>query len=63
MSAERLATATGLDLPATWDALDELERQGWLEADAAGYGFVARIAREVVARDLTTPGQRRRFTE
>jgi DNA-binding SARP family transcriptional activator len=41
-------------------ALDELEWQRWLNADAQGYTFVARIAREVILQDMTTPGQRER---
>jgi hypothetical protein len=44
-------------------ALDELEWQRWLEADGQGYGFVARLARQVVARDMLTPGQRVRYRE
>lgn len=42
-------------------ALDELEWQRWLAAESRGYTFVARLEREVVARDMVTPGQRRRF--
>jgi hypothetical protein len=42
-------------------ALDELEWQRWLAADARGYTFVARIARSVVDRDMVTGGQRERI--
>jgi hypothetical protein len=42
-------------------ALDELEWGRWLESDARGYGFVARVVGEIVNRDLVTPGQRRRL--
>jgi hypothetical protein len=42
-------------------ALDELERHRWLVAEPRGYGFVARIVRQVIERDMLTPGQRRRL--
>ena len=42
-------------------ALDELEWLGWLQAEPRGYGFVARIVRDVVAEDMLTPGQRLRI--
>lgn len=58
-----LATATGLDTPAVQAALDELEWQRWLESDGQGYGFVASLARRVVALDMVTPGQRARLRE
>lgn len=58
-----LARATGLALPAVEAALDELEWQRWLEADGRGYGFVARLVRDVIARDMLTPGQRARVRE
>ncbi len=44
-------------------ALDELEWQRWLTAEARGYSFVARIVRDVVARDMLTGGQRQRILE
>ena len=59
--AARLARATGLGQAALADALDEAEWERWLSADGRGYGFVARLARDVVARDLVTEGQRRRI--
>ena len=37
--------------------------QRWLEADGQGYGFVATIARLVVARDMMTPGQQQRMRQ
>lgn len=55
-----LAAGTALPLTAVEAALDDLERRGWLVWDARGYSFAARLAREIVARDLLTPGQRRR---
>ena len=63
-STERaLARATGLDPAALADALHEAEWQRWLVADGRGYAFVARITRAVVANDMVTAGQRRRFQE
>jgi hypothetical protein len=44
-------------------ALDELEWQRWLVADARGYSYVARIVCEVVARDMVTQGQKLRISE
>lgn len=61
--ADRLAAATGHPLSVVWDALDELERHRWLASDHQGYVFVARITREVIARDLVTPGQRKRLLD
>lgn len=56
-----LSRAIQADQAAVDQALDDLEWQRWLAADARGYSFVARIAREVVARDMVTPGQRQRI--
>jgi hypothetical protein len=42
-------------------ALDELEWQRWVTAEPRGYSFVAGIAREVIARDMVTRGQRERL--
>jgi DNA-binding SARP family transcriptional activator len=42
-------------------ALDELEWHRWLQCDARGYTFVARVVKQVVARDMLTPGQRQRI--
>lgn len=44
-------------------ALDELEWHRWLVAEPRGYSFAARIVRQVVERDMLTPGQRRRVLE
>jgi len=53
------------DLPpaAVGDALDELEWAHWLVAEPRGYTFMARVVRDVIARDMLTPGQRRRVEE
>jgi predicted ATPase len=58
-----LARATGLDRDRLMRALDELEWNRWITADVRGYSFVARIVRQVVGRDMLTPGQRRRIRE
>jgi DNA-binding SARP family transcriptional activator len=63
VSEPRLARMTGLDAAAVAAALAELEWQRWLEAAGQGYGFVARLVRQVVARDMLTPGQRARLRE
>lgn len=61
VSPDLLAYATELDRRVVDEALDELEWQRWLVAEGRGYSFVARLVRRVVARDLLTPGQRRRL--
>ncbi len=58
-----LGRAAGLTAGALAAALDELEWQRWLTAEPRGYTFVARIVREVVNRDMVTPGQRQRIFE
>ncbi|MBI1967990.1 MAG: hypothetical protein HYS40_08375, partial [Gemmatimonadetes bacterium] len=55
--------AAGLSAVAVAAALDELEWQRWLTADPRGYAFVARIVRDVVARDMVTGGQRQRMLD
>lgn len=61
--ADRLSAAAGIESSDLFEALDELEWNRWLVAEPRGYAFVARIVREVVARDMLTPGQRRRIRE
>jgi len=63
VAARALAAATGLDADRAAAALDELEWQRWLIAEARGYAFIARIVRDVVARDMLTEGQRLRLLE
>ena len=58
---DMLCGVCGLEPGRAAEALDELEWQRWLETDARGYAFVARLAGQVIARDMVTPGQRRRF--
>jgi DNA-binding SARP family transcriptional activator len=59
----QLARAAGFDADRAAAALDELEWQRWLCVEARGYSFVARIVRDVIARDMLTEGQRRRLLE
>jgi len=63
VAAPALGRATGLDAAALAAALDELEWERWLVAEPRGYAFVARIVRDIVARDLVTSGQRQRLIE
>ncbi len=44
-------------------ALEELEWERWLVAEPRGYSLVARIVREVILRDMVTPGKRARILE
>jgi len=61
--AAALGRATGIEGKRLTGALDELEWQRWLAADGRGYSFAARIARDVIARDMLTPGQRQRILD
>ncbi|HEX2638501.1 MAG TPA: AAA family ATPase [Gemmatimonadales bacterium] len=61
VSAARAATALGLPLDRVHHALDELEWQHWLISEPRGYGFVARVVRQIIERDMLTAGQRRRI--
>jgi len=63
VTPDRLARAVELPRAEADDALDELEWQRWLVSEARGYGFAARIVRQVIARDMVTAGQRRRIAE
>ncbi len=58
-----LARATELPDAALAAALDQLESEHWLAADARGYAFVARIVRGVVDRDLVKSAQRQRLLD
>jgi hypothetical protein len=61
VAAARIGCATHLTGDALHAALDELEWRRWLVAEARGYVFVARIVRDVVARDMVTEGERQRI--
>jgi hypothetical protein len=63
VTLDALAEAAALPRDRVAAALDELEWTRWLVWDARGYTFTARVVREIVARDLLTPGQRRRLGE
>jgi DNA-binding SARP family transcriptional activator len=63
MSPELLSRVVGLSLEELAPALDELEWHRWLVSEPRGYSFLARVVREVIARDMLTPGQRRRVVE
>ena len=56
-----VAAALAHPAEALLPALDELEWTRWLVADPRGYTFVARLVREIVARDMLTSGQRQRI--
>jgi DNA-binding SARP family transcriptional activator len=58
-----LARALELEEATLARSLDELEWHRWLVAEPRGYSFAARIVRQVVQRDMVTPGQRRRVLE
>jgi len=58
-----LERALELDADAVARALDELEWHRWLASEPRGYSFAARIVRQVVLREMVTPGQRRRVLE
>jgi DNA-binding SARP family transcriptional activator len=58
---ETLALAADLPNDDVIRALDLLEWQRWLVSEPRGYDFAARIVREIIARDMLTPGQRHRI--
>jgi DNA-binding SARP family transcriptional activator len=61
VAPRRISCATDLTGDALHAALDELEWRRWLLAESRGYVFVARIVRDVVARDMVTQGERQRI--
>jgi len=61
VSAKRIGCGADLTGDALHAALDELEWRDWLVAEARGYVFVARIVRDVVARDMVKAGERQRI--
>jgi predicted ATPase len=61
VAAKRIGCATELEGESLDAALDELEWRRWLVAEARGYVFVARIVRDVIARDMVTEGDRQRI--
>lgn len=63
ITLQLLAQVLGLPAPQVARSLDELEWHRWLAYDPRGYTFVARVVRQVIARDMLTPGQRQRVIE
>jgi predicted ATPase len=63
VTADAIQRASGLDDGPLSAALDELEWQRWVTAAGRAYSVIARITREVILRDMVTPGQRERFLE
>jgi hypothetical protein len=63
VTPEILARAVELPMTDVIDALDELEWHRWLVSEPRGYGFTARIVRQVIAADMLTAGRRRRILE
>ncbi|MBI4421132.1 MAG: AAA family ATPase [Gemmatimonadetes bacterium] len=63
VDAGTLARAAELDVPAVERALDQLEWERWLAADARGYVFSAPIVRDVLLQQMLTPGQAKRYRE
>ena len=61
--ADTVERVTGLDRDVLLPALDELEWQRWVTATGRAYGIVAKITREVILRDMLTPGQRERLQQ
>src|SRR5947199_289512 len=59
----QLATATRLERTAVEPALDLLEWERWLAADARGYVFTAPIVRSIPLRQMVTRGQAKRYRE
>lgn len=60
---ELLGRVAGLPQSELLPALDELEWHRWVQCEPRGYSFVARVVRQIVGRDMLTPGQRQRALE
>jgi KaiC/GvpD/RAD55 family RecA-like ATPase len=56
--AARLAAAPNVAEVSFAEALEELEWERWLVAEPRGYSLLARIVRDVILRDMVTPGKR-----
>jgi predicted ATPase len=61
VTVDTLGRATALAPDALTAALETLEWQRWLAAEARGYIFVARVMADVVASDLTSKTLRQRI--
>ena len=63
-AADQAGQVAGLkDADARDAALDTLEWENWIVADGRGYTFPARMKRRLIAREMLTPGQRRRIED
>jgi predicted ATPase len=63
LTADALMRATGLARRDVDRALDRLEWDRWLVADARGYNFAAPIVRAILIQEMVTPGQVRRYRD
>ena len=63
VTTDMLQAAIDIEQDRLLDALDELEWRRWLTAEPRGYGFMARLHRDVIERDMMTKGQRQRVRE
>ena len=61
--ASRLGAAPDVDDASLGSALEELEWERWLIAEPRGYSLLARIVRDVILRDMVTPGKRARIEQ
>lgn len=61
LDAQELTHATGRPRDEVERALDRLEWDQWLAADARGYVFAAPITRAVLLQEMVTPGRVRRY--
>ena len=61
IESRTLAMATALDAGVVDHALDRLEWDRWLAADARGFVFAAPIVRAVLLQEIVTPGRVRRY--
>jgi predicted ATPase len=61
VEAPALVRATGLTGSDVDQALDRLEWDRWLAADARGYAFAAPIVRAILIQEMLSPGQIRRY--
>lgn len=60
---ELLERGTGHTEGMLTSTLDRLEAMCWLESDARGYAFLARVVGNVIERDFVTAGVRRRLRQ
>ena len=63
LTAASLVRATGRTRQDVDRALDRLEWDRWLVAEARGYNFAAPIERAILIQEMVTPGQIRRYRD